>query len=60
MNTQKQTMTSQEAAAYVGCEPITIRMNVARGKLKPLQRVGRAWLFSVSEVRRFKSHYQKK
>lgn len=57
---EKREYTSKEAAEYVGCKPVTIRQNVLRGKLKPLRKVGFMWVFSSSQIEKFKSHYSPK
>lgn len=57
---EKREYTSKEAAEYIGCKPVTIRQNVLRGKLKPLRKVGFLWVFSSSQIEKFKSHYSPK
>ena len=50
-------LTSSEAATYIGCASVTIRQNVARGKLKPIRKASGTYLFSLNEIKKFKSHY---
>lgn len=55
--TSPQLLTSSQAAQIVGCKPVTIRQNVARGKLSPAMTVGKTHLFRISDIKRFASHY---
>lgn len=60
MSKKPETYTSSEAAKEIGCALVTIRQNVHRGKLTALRKTGSTYLFTASEVLRFKSHYTAK
>ena len=53
-------LTSSQAAAYVGCALVTIRQNVNRKNLRPKAKVGNTYLFSRSQIERFKRKFEEK
>lgn len=50
-------LTSAQAAEYIGCALVTIRQNVHRGNLKPKMKLANTYLFSRSQIERFRRKF---
>lgn len=51
-------LTSAQAAEYIGCALVTIRQNVARKNLIPKMKLGGTYLFSKTQIQRFKRRFK--
>jgi excisionase family DNA binding protein len=52
-------LTAAEVAVILKLKPDTVRKHVQRGLLRPSRKVGQAYLFTSSEVRRFQKDRKK-
>lgn len=55
-----ETVTTSEAARIIGCQPVTIRQWVRRGKITPAVKIGRYMAFYLSAIQLAASHFEPK
>jgi excisionase family DNA binding protein len=51
-------MTLIEAAAILGLKPVTLRLQIANGKLRA-EKIGRDWHVSAKEIERYRKDHRK-